>query len=176
MSQFDVIYQAAKTKDIATLNRLISAKAFVDIPKENGLYYETAAYRFAREGDDAAVELLRQKGANKNYIARGYAMAGNYAKAQEYRGFPPSVLTPTAPLASIMQALEPGHSPASVAITPAVVSAPPVPSVESSPATQLAKHGLHRDVNAPVSARGSKHNRDENVATEEETRTPKRRH
>lgn len=85
MPTYEEIYTAAKTKNIAKLDELVQAEVFLDEIKDGRCYYETAAHQLARQGEDAAVELLRARGASPCWIARGYVIAGNDVKVEEYR-------------------------------------------------------------------------------------------
>jgi hypothetical protein len=80
---FAAIYAAAKRKDQAGLAELVNRKISLDTKDARNLF--TPSANLAAAGDEAAVNLLRSFGASEDYIAMGYASAGNVAAAEKLR-------------------------------------------------------------------------------------------
>ncbi|MFI4963376.1 MAG: hypothetical protein ACHP6H_05925, partial [Legionellales bacterium] len=100
---YDTIYQAAlNAKDLNALKKAIGeqgernvdaftrkkCRLFITV-KEPALgtifYAQTPAEQLAAEGHHKAAELLRQCGADLDFIARGYAFANNEERVQHYK-------------------------------------------------------------------------------------------
>lgn len=82
-SDFKLIYEAARDENAEGLAGLTDGKINIDVVDEIGLF--TPAAKLAFEGNNDAVTLLMSFNARKDFIAMGYARAGNVEKAEQLR-------------------------------------------------------------------------------------------
>lgn len=81
---FEDIYQAAKSGDMQKLTSMVEDGACIDVSIFSDKGLRTPASLLASEGNHQAVELLKKLGANKDWIAQGYASGGYEKYADNY--------------------------------------------------------------------------------------------
>lgn len=84
MNYFQEFYDAAVAGDEERIKKMLDEGAIIGEYKQGSMRIN-AAFQLAKDGKDQAVELLRKYGASVHDIARGYAVAGNHKKVEEYR-------------------------------------------------------------------------------------------
>lgn len=80
---FQLIYDAALNEDRIQINELVKMHGSIDIQHSKSMPLSAAA-KLSFEGKDFAVEFLRLNGADVNLLIKGYILARNHSKVEEY--------------------------------------------------------------------------------------------